>query len=212
MSPEQAAGHSRVLDHHTDIYSLGVTLYELLAQRPPFSGDDRQEILRQIIGEDPGPLRHRNRAVPNDLETIVLKAMAKEPPARYATAQEMGEDLKRFLADEPIRARPPTPVQRAAKWCRRHQPVVQAAVAVLLMAVVLLSVAVVWVMSARRETERQRDEAIEQQRIAGAPHGGRTARASAAGTTLRRRCQDRPRGLASSTVGMGRELLPRHPA
>ncbi len=176
MSPEQASGRSRVTDHHTDIYSLGVTLYELLTLRPPFAGDDRQEILRQITSEDPAPPRHSNRAIPQDLETIVLKAMAKEPPARYATAQEMADDLKRFLADEPIRARAPTLAERAAKWARRHRPVVQAAVAMLLMAVVLLSVAVVWVMSARKETERQRDEAITQGASQGSPWTGGTAK------------------------------------
>ncbi len=80
MSPEQAAGRSRVLDHRTDIYSLGVTLYELLTLRPPFSGDDRQAILRQIGDDEPPAPRQLNKAIPKDLETIVLKAMAKEPP------------------------------------------------------------------------------------------------------------------------------------
>ena len=102
MSPEQAAGRSRVLQQHTDIYSLGVTLYELLTLRPPFPGDDRQAVLRQIADEEPPLPRQLNKAIPKDLETIVLKAMAKEPQQRYATAQEMADDLQRFLADEPI--------------------------------------------------------------------------------------------------------------
>ena len=86
-------------------------------------------ILRQIVERRPGPAPPQQPGDPADLETIVLKAMAKEPQARYATAQEMADDLKRFLADEPIRARAPTLADRAAKWARRHRPVVRAAVA-----------------------------------------------------------------------------------
>ena len=115
MSPEQASGRSRVTDHPTDIYSLGVTLYELLTFRSPFPGDDRQSVLRRIIEEEPSAPRHFSKSIPKDLETIVLKAMAKEPAQRYATAQQMADDLKRFLADEPIRARRPTLADRAGR-------------------------------------------------------------------------------------------------
>ena len=111
MSPEQAAG-GRVLDVRTDVYSLGATLYELLTGRPALDGDDRQELLRRIAHDEPIPPRRLDPAIPRDLETIVGKAMAKEPERRYASARELAEDLGRFLEDRPIRARRPGPMER----------------------------------------------------------------------------------------------------
>jgi tetratricopeptide (TPR) repeat protein len=139
VSPEQALAKRVVIDHRTDVYSLGATLYELLTLEPVFGGRDRQEVLRQIAFEEPRRPRRVNRAVPAELETIVLKALEKRPQDRYATAQEMADDLQRWLRDEPIRARRPTLFQRAAKWGRRHRPVVAAGVTVLLMVLVLAS-------------------------------------------------------------------------
>jgi WD40 repeat protein/serine/threonine protein kinase len=127
MSPEQALAKHGLVDHRTDIYSLGVTLYELLTVRPAFAGRDRQELLRQIAGEEPRPLRRVNPAIPADLETIVLKAVSKRPEERYATARELADDLRRFLDDRPIRARRPSPVQQARRWARRHPTLVWAA-------------------------------------------------------------------------------------
>jgi hypothetical protein len=124
MSPEQALGRRQAIDHRTDVYSLGATLYELLTLRPAFPGDDRQDLVRRIATEDPVPARRVNPAAPAELETIVQKAMAKEPAERYATAGELAADLRRWLDDRPIRARRPTPAQRAAKWVRRHRPLV----------------------------------------------------------------------------------------
>jgi serine/threonine protein kinase len=120
MSPEQAlAGHVEV-DGRTDVYSLGATLYELLTLEPAFPGQDRQELLRQIAFEEPRPPRRLNKAIPAELETIVLKAMEKKPTERYATAKELAEDLRRFLDDEPIRARPAGFGRRARKWVKRR--------------------------------------------------------------------------------------------
>ena len=137
MSPEQALAKRIVVDHRTDIYSLGATLYEMLTLQPVFSGQDRQELLRQIAFEEPITPRKLNKAIPEELEIIVLKAMAKNPAERYDTAQELADDLRRFLEDRPIRARRPTLVQRAAKWSRRHKPVVcSAAVSTFLLLVV----------------------------------------------------------------------------
>jgi serine/threonine protein kinase len=124
MSPEQALARRVVIDGRTDVYSLGVTLYELLTLQPAFDGKDRTEILRKIESDEPTSLRKLNASVPQDLETIVLKAMAKEAAGRYATAQELAADLKNFLEDRPIRARRPGLLDRAARWSRRHRPVV----------------------------------------------------------------------------------------
>lgn len=166
MSPEQALGNRSILDHRTDIYSLGVTLYELLAQRPPYQNDDRHALIHEIADGNPPPPRQFNRSIPRDLETIVSKAMQAEPQARYATAQQLADDLRRFLADEPVHARRATWADRLAKLARRHRKVVQAAVALLLLTVVVLSLAMLWVVRANKETERRRDEAQNQQRIA----------------------------------------------
>jgi WD40 repeat protein/serine/threonine protein kinase len=132
MSPEQALAKRVPLDHRTDIYSLGVTLYELLSLQPAFPERDRQELLRQIAFEEPRPPRQLNRAIPWELETIVLKAIAKNPSERYAEAKALADDLRRFLEDKPIQARRPTLAQRARKWGRRHPAVVWAAVIVTL--------------------------------------------------------------------------------
>src|SRR5439155_21711097 len=124
MSPEQALARRDVVDHRTDIYSLGVTLYELLTLAPACTGSDRQELLRQIASEEPRLPRRLNNAIPAELETIVGKAIEKNPGDRYGTAQELADDLRRFLEDKPIRARRPSWLEQARKWARRHRPVV----------------------------------------------------------------------------------------
>ncbi len=128
MSPEQAAGRHGLLDARTDVYSLGATLYELLTLQPLFDGADAQRLLHQILHEEARPLRSQDRSVPPELETIVLKAVAKSPADRYPTAREFADDLRRFLDHRPILARPPSLAQRARKWARRHPSVVVAAV------------------------------------------------------------------------------------
>src|SRR5439155_4515855 len=108
MSPEQTLAKRILVDHRTDLYSLGATLYELLTLEPVFAGSDRQELLRQIAFEEPRPPRRLNKMLPADLETIVLKALEKNPADRYATGQELADDLQRYLKDEPIQAKRPT--------------------------------------------------------------------------------------------------------
>ena len=93
MSPEQVQAQHGVLDHHTDVYSLGVTLYELLTLRHAFGSHDRQTLMRQVSEEDPPAPRQHNDAIPKDLETIVLKAMAKDPGSRYGNAEALADDL-----------------------------------------------------------------------------------------------------------------------
>jgi len=138
MSPEQALAKRVAVDARTDIYSLGVTLYELLTLEPAYNGRNREEVLRQIAFEEPRPPRRLNKAIPAELETIVLKAIAKNPEERYATAQELADDLGRYLEDRPIKAKRPTLRQRTVKWARRHKSV---ALAALVSAAVFLVVA-----------------------------------------------------------------------
>ncbi|HEY3566986.1 MAG TPA: protein kinase [Thermoanaerobaculia bacterium] len=119
ISPEQAQG--RPLDRRTDVYSLGVVLYELLAGEPPFTGGNLARVLVSLVQEDPRPLRQAAPATPEDLETIVAKCLEKDPTRRYESARELAEDLDRFLDGEPIRARPAGWVYRAGKRLRKHR-------------------------------------------------------------------------------------------
>jgi serine/threonine protein kinase len=161
MSPEQAQGRTAVLDHRTDVYSLGVTLYELVTLEPAFDGTDRQDILRRIGAEEPRAPRAVDKAVPVELETILLKAMAKEPAERYATARELAEDLQRFLDDQPVRARRPTVWERARKWSRRHKAVTVSAVVLLLMAVAGSSVSALLLAREQARTQAALDKQTE---------------------------------------------------
>jgi serine/threonine protein kinase len=149
MSPEQALARPIGMDHRTDLYSLGATLYEFLTLEPAFDGHARHELLRQIAIEEPRPVRKVNKAVPADLETIVLKAMAKNPAERYATAQEMASDLRRFLRDEPILARPLTLLKHTRRWARRHQPMMLSAAVAALAALTVLAGSIGWIMRDR---------------------------------------------------------------
>jgi eukaryotic-like serine/threonine-protein kinase len=123
MSPEQALAKRVGIDHRTDIYSLGATLYEMLTLEPVYAGRDRQEILRRIAFDEPRPPRRLDAGIPVDLETIVLKAMAKDPAGRYAAAQELADDLGRFVKHEPIRARRSNAWERSVKWAQRRPAV-----------------------------------------------------------------------------------------
>ncbi|HEY7326256.1 MAG TPA: serine/threonine-protein kinase, partial [Gemmataceae bacterium] len=162
MSPEQANGQRLAIDHRTDIYSLGATLYELLTLHPPFEGANRQTLLHQILNDDPQQPRVHQRSIPVELETIVLKALAKSPSERYGTARDLADDLSRYLQDKPIQARRATVVQRLRKWARRHPSIVWAAVLLCLFTAVgsLLSATMI---HAAYERERERKQEAEKQ-------------------------------------------------
>jgi hypothetical protein len=135
MSPEQANGRSHLVDHRADIYSFGVTLYELLTLQCAFLGSDRFEVLAAIQRAKPVSPRAINPAIPADLETIIAKCMSFEKDDRYATAGEIADDLNRFLNHQPIAARRPSAVDRLGKWAlRKKKWVAVAAVAMLMLA------------------------------------------------------------------------------
>jgi tetratricopeptide (TPR) repeat protein/serine/threonine protein kinase len=165
MSPEQALAQRVVVDHRTDVYSLGATLYEMLTLRPAFEGKDRQELLRQLAFEEPRAPRKVARGIPAELETIVLKAMEKNPAHRYGKAQDMAEDLERFMRNEPIRARRPTMAQRMRKLGRRHKAAVSAGVICLLFSLTVVASSLGWILGDRaarqREAEARIDEALD---------------------------------------------------
>lgn len=123
MSPEQVAAGRTPLDHRTDIYSLGATLYELLTLEAPFKGERRDQVLAQILHKDPRPLRRVNKKVPVDLETICLKAMDKDPDRRYQSGGELAADLRRYVNRFAIAARRVGPMAKGVKWVKRRPAV-----------------------------------------------------------------------------------------
>jgi serine/threonine protein kinase/WD40 repeat protein/tetratricopeptide (TPR) repeat protein len=153
MAPERFRGRS---DGRSDVYSLGLTLYELLALRPAFLETDRSKLIHQVTQAEPPPPRQLNPTVPRDLETIVLKAMAPEPAHRYQSAAELAEDLQRFVDDRPIRARRVSPAERFGRWCRRNPALASltAALALLLTAVAFGATGTAFHFGRMAETEK----------------------------------------------------------
>jgi serine/threonine protein kinase/Tfp pilus assembly protein PilF len=161
MSPEQALARPAGIDHRTDVYSLGATLYELLTLEPAFAGHDRQQLLRQVAFEDPKPPSRYNKALPRELETLLLKSLEKSPGQRYATAADLADDLRRYLEDKPIRARRPGLWQKAKKWAWRNRAVVWTAAACLLLGLAVAAACAGWMLRDRAERRAFAKDKIE---------------------------------------------------
>lgn len=153
MSPEQALGKTALVDHRTDIYSLGITLYELATLRHPCEGAAHAETAIEYSRSQWQRPRAWNRSIPADFEVIVLKAMAEDRDDRYATARELAEDLRRFVEGEPILARPPSLATRVEKWARRHQRTVAASLTALALALIGVVVGLVMIAGERAEKD-----------------------------------------------------------
>lgn len=137
MAPEQARGDIDQIERRTDVYALGVTLYEIFTGAPPFADIKGMDCLRHIQEVQPPPLRARNPELPEDLQTIVMKCLEKEIPLRYESARALGEDLRRFRDNEPIHARPATLRYRLGKYARKNKALVLSGVAALLAVLIL---------------------------------------------------------------------------
>ncbi len=154
MAPELAAGQHQRVGPRSDLYSLGAILYELLTGRPPFLAESVQETLLKIRDVEPVSPRVLNRRIPQDLETICLKCLQKEPQRRYASAQELAEELGRFLHGEPILARPVGLAARSWRWCRRR-PVLAGLAAVIVVLAILSTTVAIRMTLAQAERERE---------------------------------------------------------
>jgi WD40 repeat protein/tetratricopeptide (TPR) repeat protein/tRNA A-37 threonylcarbamoyl transferase component Bud32 len=157
MAPEQAGGKTRDVGPAADVYALGAILYECLTGRPPFKAATMAETLLQVLGEEPASVRQLQPGVPADLETICHRCLQKEPVKRYAIAAELAEDLRRFQASEPIRARPVGSAERAWRWCRRNPLVAGLLTAVAATLLLGTAVATYFAIAARTEAGRARD-------------------------------------------------------
>ena len=166
MAPERFQGRS---DARSDIYALGLTLYEMLAMRPAFESSDRNSLIHKVTSEAPPPLRKIVRRVPRDLETIVAKSIEREPARRYQTAGELAEDLRRFMQDKPIRARRIRLPEQVWRWSRRNPALAGMAAAMLLLlaaVTVASSVAALWFKNVARSEVLAREEAEMHGRMA----------------------------------------------
>jgi tetratricopeptide (TPR) repeat protein len=159
MAPEQASGQARRISARSDVYALGAILYELLTGRPPFRAETPLETLRLVVAQEPVPPARFQPRVPRDLETVCLKCLDKEDTRRYADADALADDLGRFLAGEPIRARPISPWRRLVKWARRRPAAAALAAVSLVAATALLGIGLAVRQAEHGRLARQRADA-----------------------------------------------------
>lgn len=158
MSPEQAAGRHDDVGPRSDVYSLAATLYQMLTGQPPFDGESIHSIMLKVVREDAVPVRKHNPQVPPDLESICMKALEKDPDRRYASASDLADDLGRFLAEEPVLAKPAGPLQKAGRFVRRNR----GPVGVVALVALLLCGVSVWAWQERRA---RRQQALERRAV-----------------------------------------------
>src|SRR5690348_837690 len=139
MPPEQASAQRGKVGRHSDVYGLGAILYHLLTARPPFQAESFESVIYQVLNAEPVSPHLLNSSVPSDLETICVKCLQKEPSRRYHSAQELADELGRFVRQEPIQARPITVAERTWRWCRRKPAIASLGLATFLL---LLAVAI----------------------------------------------------------------------
>jgi len=154
MPPEQASGQAAQISPAGDVYSLGAILYCLVSGHPPFQAASVLDTLDQVVQREPVPLRHLNAAIDRDIDTIALKCLQKEPAKRYGSAAELADELRRYLAGEPIHARPVGAVERTWRWCKRKPVVASLATIAALLAIAVVSLLAV---GYRRETALRQD-------------------------------------------------------
>jgi serine/threonine protein kinase/WD40 repeat protein len=151
MAPERFRGATSPLG---DVYSLGATLYELLTLKPAFAERDQARLIDQITHEPPAPLRQHDHRIPRDLETLVLKALAKDAEDRFVSAAELGDELRRYLESRPILARPAGPVERLWRWCKRSPGLAAASIGAALLAATLVIGSTLTAWTLRRDNHR----------------------------------------------------------
>ncbi len=168
MAPEQAEGKTREIGPPTDVHALGAILYEMLTGRPPYLGTTWLEVLQQVKLHEPVPPRQLQPKIPADLETICLKCLNKDASRRYASAEALADDLRRFQAGEPIQARPVSNAERFWRWCRRNPVVSGLATGLIVLFLVAFGIVTDQMLKARweRDQKEMAREAEKQQKLA----------------------------------------------